>query len=381
MKISARTVLKIARLYNIADDNTSVKDLKNLRTNATESLVSAGFTLFKAQYMLFFGLEVEPEDIRRLWLDQPETAQILQNPLDPDDHATPFQGKYTVVYKIPSQKIRLDVYMATVFDNSISRNLWQKYMKSGAVSVNGKLVTSPKTEIENTDDISVNLPETSQKTTDIPMIYEDSDIVVINKPAGVLTHAKGGISDEYTVADMLRPLTTFATDTNRAGIVHRLDRNTSGLIIGARTPDAAAFLQKQFANRTTKKTYIAIVEGQPKHTEALIDLPIGRSPAKPSTFRVDPKGKSAQTLYKVLATRNGKTLVKLQPKTGRTHQLRVHMAHIGHPIVGDIIYGKPAERMFLHAYQLEITAPNGERMTFDAPIPAEVTKDFPEVEA
>ena len=379
MKISARTVLKIARLHNLADDNTSVKDLKNLRTNATESLVSAGFTLFKAQYMLFFGLELEPEDIRQLWPDQPETAQILPNPLDPADHATPFQGKYTVVYKIPSQKIRLDVYMATVFDNSISRNLWQKYIKSGAVSVNGGLVTSPKTEIENTDDISVNLPETSQKATDMPTIYEDSEIVVINKPAGVLTHAKGGISDEYTVADMLRPLTTFATDTNRAGIVHRLDRNTSGLIIGARTPDAAAFLQKQFANRTTKKTYIAIVEGQPKHSEALIDLPIGRSPAKPSTFRVDPKGKSAQTLYEVLATQDGRTLVKLQPKTGRTHQLRVHMAHIGHPIVGDIVYGKPAERMFLHAYQLEITAPNGERMTFNAPIPAEFTKDFPEV--
>lgn len=380
MKISARTVLKIARLYNLADDSTSVKDLKNSQVNSTESLVSAKFTLHKARYILFFGSDVESESISQLWPDQPENAQILPNPLDPDDYATPFHGKHTVVYQIPSQKVRLDVYMATDFDNTISRNLWQKYIKSGAVSVNGEVVASPKAEIENTDTISVNMPETSRKVTDMPIIYEDSDIVVINKPAGILTHAKGGISEEYTVADMFRPLTTFAADTDRAGIVHRLDRNTSGIIIGARTPDAAKFLQKQFANRTTKKTYIAIVEGQPKHSEALIDLPIGRSPNKPSTFRVDPKGKSAQTLYKVLGMQNSKTLVRLQPKTGRTHQLRVHMAHIGHPIVGDVVYGKPAERMFLHAYQLEITAPNSERMTFTAPIPAEFTKDFPEVE-
>ena len=216
--------------------------------------------------------------------------------------------------------------------------------------------------------------------TDVPVLYEDEEIVVINKPAGVLTHAKGGISQEHTVADMLQPLTTFASDTNRAGIVHRLDRETSGVLVGARTPAAAEFLQKQFAQRTTKKTYIAIVEGVPKHTEALIDLPIGRSPAKPSTFRVDPKGKSAQTTYYVLDVQNGKSLVKLQPKTGRTHQLRVHMAHIGHPIVGDIVYGTSAQRMFLHAYQLELTAPNGERMTFTAPVPEEFLRNFPEVE-
>ncbi len=379
MKLSSRTVLKIARLYHIADDITPVRALRNLRIDGRDEYVFAEFVLNKTRYALLFGSIVQEETLDELWSDRPQNARALPNPLDADDSIAPFQGKFVVLYELPSEKVRLDAFLAGTFDSSRSRSLWQKYVKSGAVQVNGQVVTSPKTEIETTDEITVELPEQTADATDIPVLYEDKDIVVINKPAGVLTHAKGGISQEHTVADMLQPLTTFASDTNRAGIVHRLDRETSGVLVGARTPAAAEFLQKQFAQRTTKKTYIAIVEGVPKHTEALIDLPIGRSPAKPSTFRVDPKGKSAQTTYYVLDVQNDKSLVKLQPKTGRTHQLRVHMAHIGHPIVGDIVYGKSAQRMFLHAYQLELTAPNGERMTFTAPIPEEFLRDFPEV--
>ena len=379
MKLSSRAVLKIARLYHIADDITPVRALRNLRIDGRDEYVFAKFILNKTRYALLFGSIVQEETLDELWSDRPQNARALPNPLDADDSIAPFQGKFVVLYELPSEKVRLDAFLAGTFDTSRSRSLWQKYVKSGAVQVNGQVVTSPKTEIETTDEITVELPEQTADATDIPVLYEDEDIVVINKPAGVLTHAKGGISQEHTVADMLQPLTTFASDTNRAGIVHRLDRETSGVLVGARTPAAAEFLQKQFAQRTTKKTYIAIVEGVPKHTEALIDLPIGRSPAKPSTFRVDPKGKSAQTTYYVLDVQNDKSLVKLQPKTGRTHQLRVHMAHIGHPIVGDIVYGKSAQRMFLHAYQLELTAPNGERMTFTAPIPEEFLRDFPEV--
>ena len=379
MKLSSRAVLKIARLYHIADDITPVRALRNLRIDGRDEYVFAEFILNKTRYALLFGSIVQEETLDELWSDRPQNARALPNPLDADDSIAPFQGKFVVLYELPSEKVRLDAFLAGTFDTSRSRSLWQKYVKSGAVQVNGQVVTSPKTEIETTDEITVELPEQTADATDIPVLYEDEDIVVINKPAGVLTHAKGGISQEHTVADMLQPLTTFASDTNRAGIVHRLDRETSGVLVGARTPAAAEFLQKQFAQRTTKKTYIAVVEGAPKHTEALIDLPIGRSPAKPSTFRVDPKGKSAQTTYYVLDVQNDKSLVKLQPKTGRTHQLRVHMAHIGHPIVGDIVYGKSAQRMFLHAYQLELTAPNGERMTFTAPIPEEFLRDFPEV--
>ena len=379
MKLSSRAVLNIARLHHIADDITPVRALRNLRIDGRDEYVFAEFVLNKTRYALLFGSIVQEESLDELWSDRPQNARALPNPLDADDSIAPFQGKFVVLYELPSEKVRLDTFLANTFDASRSRSLWQKYIKSGAVQVNGQVVTSPKTEIETTDEITVELPEQTADATDIPVLYEDEDIVVINKPAGVLTHAKGGISQEHTVADMLQPLTTFASDTNRAGIVHRLDRETSGVLVGARTPAAAEFLQKQFAQRTTKKTYIAIVEGAPKLTEALIDLPIGRSPAKPSTFRVDPKGKSAQTTYYVLDVQNDKSLVKLQPKTGRTHQLRVHMAHIGHPIVGDIVYGKSAQRMFLHAYQLELTAPNGERMTFTAPIPEEFLRDFPEV--
>ena len=379
MKLSVRMVLKIARLYHLADDLTPVRAFRNLTITPYDTFVLAEFVLHKKRYTLLYGSVVQEDSLDELWTTRPENAMILPNPLDPTDVVTPFQGKFVAVYALPTEKVRLDKFLATAFDNSRSRSLWQKYVKNGAVRVNGNVVTSPKSEIAITDDITVEPSEQTADVVDIPVLYEDEDIVVIYKPVGILTHAKGGISQDYTVADMLRPMTTFGTDTDRSGIVHRLDRETSGVIVGARTPAAAKYLQEQFAQRTTKKTYVAIVEGVLKHDEALIDLPIGRSPSKPSTFRVDSKGKSAQTTYHVLGVHNGKSLVRLQPKTGRTHQLRVHMAHIGHPIVGDIVYGKSAERMFLHAYQLEITAPNGTPMTFTAPIPKEFLRDFPEV--
>ena len=380
MKITTRTILKITRLYKLADDQTSSREFRNIHIENNESFATAEFVFCKKRYVLFFGSELEQENLTKLHPTLPTNAQLLENPLDNSDKLTPFQGKIVALYLLPDEKIRLDIFMSRYFDTSRSRSSWQKYIKQGLVKVNGKVVNSPKSEIDITDEISVESVEKSDKTTDVPIIFEDEDVVVLNKPTGMLTHAKGGISQEFTVADLLHDKTTFGLDTDRAGIVHRLDRETSGIIIGARNEAAAKNLQKQFANRTTKKTYIAIVEGIPKHNEALIDLPIGRSPAKPSTFRVDPKGKSAQTAYKVLASKNGKSLVELRPKTGRTHQLRVHMAHIGNPIVGDIVYGKPSERMFLHAYQLEITLPSGKRSTFKAPLPDSFLTDFPEVE-
>ena len=164
------------------------------------------------------------------------------------------------------------------------------------------------------------------------------------------------------------------TDTgpnNRAGIVHRLDRATSGLIICAKTATGMSWLQKQFAQRRTKKLYIAVVAGVFKLPEAVIDLPIERDPKKPQTFRVGANGKSATTTYRVLRSDGKHSLVELKPQTGRTHQLRVHLNYLKHPIVGDTLYGgELAERMFLHAHQLELTLPNRERMVFVSPLPA-----------
>lgn len=379
MKILPRTVLKIARLYKLADDNTPVKALCRLEIQTDESHVFAEFILNKQHFALLYGSIVDEESIDDLWMEKPDNAEILPNPLDPEFIETPFQGKYVIMFKISPTKVRLDIYLSTKFDTTISRSLWQKYIKAGYVSVNNKAVTTPKFEVDETDEIALNLPEKEQADVDLPILYEDDDVIVVNKPSGLLTHAKGGLSDEPTVAEIIRPKTSFATDTDRPGIVHRLDRDTSGLLIIAKNPESAAHLQRQFAERTAKKTYIAITDGKPKLNAAKIDLPIGRNPSAPSTFRIDPNGKPAQTTYHVLAENDAQSLVELKPTTGRTHQLRVHLAHLNAPILGDRVYGKSSDcRMMLHAQKLEITLPSGERRTFEAAVPDEFKRFFPE---
>ena len=379
MKILPRTVLKIARLYKLADDNTPVKSLRRLEIQTDESHVFADFILNKQHFALLYGSIVDEESIDELWTERPDNAEILPNPLDPEFIETPFQGKYVIMFRISPTKVRLDIYLSTKFDTTISRSLWQKYIKAGYVSVNNKVVTTPKFEVDETDEIALNLPEKEQTDVDLPILYEDDDVIVVNKPSGLLTHAKGGLSDEPTVAEIIRPKTSFATDTDRPGIVHRLDRDTSGLLIIAKNPESAAHLQRQFAERTAKKTYIAITDGKPKLNAAKIDLPIGRNPSAPSTFRIDPNGKPAQTTYHVLAENDAQSLVELKPTTGRTHQLRVHLAHLNAPILGDRVYGKSSDcRMMLHAQKLEITLPSGERKVFKAAVPDEFKKFFPE---
>ena len=379
MKILPRTVLKIARLYKLADDNTPVKALRRLEIQTDESHVFAEFILNKQHFALLYGSIVDEESIDELWTERPDNAEILPNPLDPEFIETPFQGKYVIMFRISPTKVRLDIYLSTKFDTTISRSLWQKYIKAGYVSVNNKVVTTPKFEVDETDEIALNLPEKEQPDVDLPILYEDDDVIVVNKPSGLLTHAKGGLSDEPTVAEIIRPKTSFATDTDRPGIVHRLDRDTSGLLIIAKNPESAAHLQRQFAERTAKKTYIAITDGKPKLNAAKIDLPIGRNPSAPSTFRIDPNGKPAQTTYHVLAENDAQSLVELKPTTGRTHQLRVHLAHLNAPILGDRVYGKSSDcRMMLHAQKLEITLPSGERKVFKAAVPDEFKKFFPE---
>ena len=379
MKILPRTVLKIARLYKLADDNTPVKALRRLEIRTDESHVFAEFILNKQHFALLYGSIVDEESIDELWTEKPDNAETLPNPLDPEFIETPFQGKYVIMFKILPTKVRLDIYLSTKFDTTISRNLWQKYIKAGYVSVNNKVVTTPKFEVDETDEIALNLPEKEQMDVDLPILYEDDDVIVVNKPSGLLTHAKGGLSDETTVAEIIRPKTSFATDTDRPGIVHRLDRDTSGLLIIAKNPESAAHLQRQFAERTAKKTYIAITDGKPKLNAAKIDLPIGRNPSAPSTFRIDPNGKPAQTTYHVLEENDTQSLVELKPTTGRTHQLRVHLAHLNAPILGDRVYGKSSDcRMMLHAQKLEITLPSGERKVFEAIVPDEFKRFFTE---
>jgi 23S rRNA pseudouridine1911/1915/1917 synthase len=239
-------------------------------------------------------------------------------------------------------------------------------------------MTQPKYDVAPTDDISLTqMQPTDFSDESLPIIYIDENVIVVNKPIGVLTHSKGVMNDEFTVADFFRRYTTFNVDGNRPGIVHRLDRDTSGVIIGARNPETAEMLQKQFSNRKTVKTYAAVIDGILKNDSAIIDLPIGRNPAHPSMFRVDSKGKAAVTKYDILSVKDGESFVRLMPRSGRTHQLRVHMSYLNTPIVGDVVYGIRADRLYLHAYSLEITIPVSNRQTFTAPLPDEFTKKFP----
>ncbi len=267
--------------------------------------------------------------------------------------------------------MRLDVYVAKQWPEQ-SRSTWQKLIQAGYVRVNGKVEKQIKRDVTETDSIEATPPQQpSYDDMKLPIIYEDNSVIVIDKPVGVLTHSKGAVNQEFTVAEFVRPLTDYKQETNRPGIIHRLDRATSGVLLCVKTNEAAAYIAKQFTNRTTKKHYMAVVSGVPNQLEAMIDLPIERNPSAPSTFRVGPGGKSAETYYKVLTSNDEKSLIDLKPKTGRTHQLRVHMAYLGTPIVGDPVYGSvDADRMYLHAASLEVTLPGGERKVFSSPLPA-----------
>lgn len=268
--------------------------------------------------------------------------------------------------------MRLDQYTAQ-FWPEYSRSVWQKYILAGYVQVNGVVQISPKLILSEDDVVTVQLPEDPDYSArTLPVVYEDDHVLVINKPAGILTHAKGELSEEFTVADFVRPKMTEPETTNRPGIVHRLDRDTSGIIICAKDSNTKGRLQKQFQERKAHKTYLAIVKGVPKQLSATLDLPVERNPKKPSTHRVGVNGRHAVTRYEVVASDARHSVVRLHPETGRTHQLRVHMAYIGTPIVGDRLYGSersPIGRLCLHAEALEITIPPSRRETFVAAPP------------
>lgn len=268
---------------------------------------------------------------------------------------------------------RLDQYVVRSIP-SLSRSDASKLVEEGSVSVNGRSQTKAGYKIKPEDKIRITYDEAARTAVpdiELPVIYEDDDCVVINKPAGVLTHSKGAFNPEATVATWLSGRTD-GMDGDRAGIVHRLDRATSGVMICAKTPEALSWLQKQFAQRRAQKVYVAVVAGDMSRPEAVIDMPIERNPKRPQTFRAGSNGKPAITAYKVSKTGSGLSLLELKPETGRTHQLRVHLAHIGHPIVGDTLYGgRPAGRLFLHARSLGLSLPDRKQRSFEAPVPPE----------
>jgi len=284
-----------------------------------------------------------------------------------------------------SRAQRLDRKVVELFPE-LSRAFAARLVEQGKVTVNGVVETKTGYKLREKDAVSVDYVEAEAKAIPdikLPIIYEDDDCVVINKPVGVLTHSKGAFNPEATVATWLRrrlakgewQSTTDMAGNARAGIVHRLDRATSGVMICAKSPEALSWLQKQFSQRKAKKTYAAIVSGHMDQDHAIIDMPIERNPKKPQTFRVGVNGKHAITEYTVMDATHAVSELELSPQTGRTHQLRVHLSQLGNPIVGDELYGgEPADRLYLHAEKLEITLPNRHREVFTAPIPLEFKK-------
>jgi len=276
----------------------------------------------------------------------------------------------------------------------LSRVQVQTLIKEGHVSVNGIVVSRTGEKLKGGELVSVHvvLPkETLPQAEDIPLTvyYEDDALAVIEKPAGLVVHPGAGNESGTLVNALLArypELLAMAEDEDdaderdRVGIVHRLDKDTSGLMVIARTHEAHRLLAAQFQQRSVEKIYLALVERVPKSLQGMIDAPIGRDPRQRKRMAVQANGRPAQTQFEVIDQdfRDGQALVRLALFTGRTHQIRVHMAFIGSPVVNDSLYGfrKPRlalRRHFLHAAHLAFDHPHtGARMAFDSPLPQEL---------
>ena len=280
-------------------------------------------------------------------------------------------GKQHTVENTMTTAMRADVLLANAF-TEYSRAALTRLFNMNMITKDGAIL-KPGDKIQPGFSIQADISAIAQKADVIPLpiLYEDDNIIVINKPAGIISHARGRYWDEASVASFIRDKTS-GFEGERAGIVHRLDRATSGVMICAKNQATLSALQKQFSQRNVYKTYTSIIQGTINPPEGLIDVPLARNPKKPKTFMPDAKGKEAKTEYHSTVTKNGYTKLSLHPLTGRTHQLRVHLAYMKHPIVGDELYGgSSANRLYLHASTLEITIPGGIRKKFEAPLPKE----------
>lgn len=374
-KINQREVLHILRLFELATPTEVPRDISRLQIIELTRSVVASFVFKNINFYILFDDYIQDEQTaikETIAIAHPGVEiEVIANPKD-DNHTygMPYKAKTVYLAQNYSEKQRLDHYLVSKYPE-FTRATIQKYIKEGYVSIDSKHVLIAKKLVRPGQDIVLTLPkkaDNSSKT--LPVIYEDDNVIVIDKPEGVLTHSKGALNDEFTVAEFISRFYADDLSEERPGIVHRLDRATSGVIICAKNADSAKFLRRQFSDRKAKKTYHAILQNVPKEKEAVIDLPIGRNMNNPSTFRVDAQGKPAVTHYKLLEVLpSGQASVEFRPVTGRTHQLRVHAQYLNAPIKGDLVYGKPDNRMYLHASELEITIPGGERLTFKSPIP------------
>lgn len=276
---------------------------------------------------------------------------------------------------------RIDVYLS--LETGLARSIIKKYIIEGRVSQNGNIINKPSCKI-SLHSIELIQPEVSNdlkpENRDIDIIYEDNDIAVINKEAGIVTHPGAGNRNGTLVNFLLfhfKNLSTYGKE-NRPGIVHRLDKYTSGLIVIAKNNKAHKSLYEQFKDRTIKKKYWALTDKKPDKSEYTIDNLISIHPKKREKMIISKIGKRAITHFKVAYTKKGVTILDVETTTGRTHQIRVHLSSIGFPILGDKLYGskKKMNRFYLHCYSLEISHPlTKERLMFKSSLPT----DFREV--
>lgn len=287
---------------------------------------------------------------------------------------------------------RLDSYISEKFSD-FSRTLAQDLIKNGEILVDGKVAKVSSKVRENQE---ITLPVEAKKeisenliAEDIPLdvLYEDEDIMVVNKPKDMVVHPAVG-NRTGTLVNAILGMSDELSDYNgefRPGIVHRLDKNTTGALVIAKNNMAHQNISEQIQNRTTKKIYIALVRGLIKEEEGVIDLPIGRHPTDRKKMAVVKDGKNALTNFKVLKRYDGYTLVRIELKTGRTHQIRVHMSYIGHPVVGDDVYSNGKNNFgvtsqLLHSQILGFNHPRtNEWMEFTAPLPEEFERVLEEL--
>ena len=276
---------------------------------------------------------------------------------------------------------RLDVFLSE--RAGFTRSAAQKLLENGCVAVNGK-IAAKNYKIKETDEVRVEMPEprvVNAEPQNIPLdiVYEDADIVVVNKPRGMVVHPAAGNWDGTLVNALMYHCGDSLSGINgehRPGIVHRIDKDTSGLLVVAKNDAAHQSLAAQIAAHTAYRGYEAIVVGSVKDDTGTVDKPIARHKTDRKKMAIVEGGREAITHYTVIKRYNGYTYMAFQLETGRTHQIRVHMASIGHPIIGDPVYGLKKDRFSniggqcLHAAKLTLTHPKtGERMEFSASLP------------
>ncbi|MGQ9666781.1 MAG: RluA family pseudouridine synthase [Anaerolineae bacterium] len=308
----------------------------------------------------------------------------------------PTEEERTFTVPAEAAGMRLDKFLAVRL-RDVSRARIQQWIEEGHVTVNGR-PARPSTRLDAGQAVRVLiLPPAESRILPEPIpldiLYEDEALLVINKPAGMVVHPAAGHTSGTLVNALLARFPEWAAldwweseedeeeageEFPRPGIVHRLDKDTSGLLVVAKTAEARRALQAQFQARQVGKTYLALVHGMPSAPAGLIDAPLGRDPRQRKRMAVVSDGRPAVTAYRVLEPLGEYALLEVMPKTGRTHQIRVHLAFIGHPVVGDEVYGRrrgrlSCPRQFLHAAQLAFRHPiTGQLLEFSAPLPPDL---------